>query len=81
MKHKHLEASKETYISHLFWAIMAGFKLIGAGFASILHGIHPGFFPFTAAKTVVDLYYGRLHNHPNEEYQKYIKIKREEHEG
>lgn len=75
MKHKHLEASKETYISHLIWAILAGLKLIGAGLASILHGIHPGLFPFTAAKTVVDLYYDRLHNHPNKEYQKYIKNK------
>lgn len=69
---KHLEKSKETYFSHLLWAILAGFRLIWAGIASIIHGLIPGFFPGTAAKTVIFLYHKRLMNHPNTEYQDYI---------
>ena len=76
MKHPHLEASKETYLAHMKWAILAGFRLIFAGVASILHGIYPGWFPFRSARTVIDLYHQRLENHPNPDYQEYIKKQR-----
>jgi hypothetical protein len=69
---EHLEKSKETYFSHLIWAFLAGFRLIWAGIASMLHGFIPGLFPGTAAKTVIFLYHKRLTNHPNREYQEYI---------
>jgi hypothetical protein len=78
MRHKHLEDSHESYFSHLKWAVASGFQLIGAGLASILHGIYPSFFPFKAAKVVIDLYYKRLHRHPNKEYRSYVeKVKKE----
>jgi hypothetical protein len=69
---KHLEKSQETYFSHLLWAFLAGLRLIWAGIASIVHGLIPGFFPGTAAKTVISLYHKRLVDHPNKEYQDYI---------
>jgi hypothetical protein len=71
----HLESSKETYTSHLFWATYAGFKMIVVGISSIVHGIVPAFFTGTAAKTVIDLYHERLINHPNKEYADYISKK------
>lgn len=69
---QHLKDSNITYDAHARWAITAGIKLIWAGIASLLHAIHPSLFPGTAAKTVIELYYTRLHNHPNSEYKKYI---------
>jgi hypothetical protein len=71
----HLNASKETYISHLFWASYAGVKMIVVGFSSIIHGIVPAFFTGTAAKTVIDFYHKRLIGHPNKEYSDYISKK------
>lgn len=73
---KHLDKSKEHYTSHAVWAWLAGFRLIWAGIASIIHGIVPGWFPGTAAKTVIDLYHQRLVGHPNKEYQDYIDSKK-----
>lgn len=72
MKNKHLEQSQTTYWPHFCWAVTAGFRLIWAGVASLLHAIHPSLFPGTAATTVIDMYYKRLHRHPNSEYQKQI---------
>lgn len=69
----HLEKSQEKYFSHMIWAITSGFKLIWAGISSLLHAIVPGWFPGTAAKTIIDLYHQRLVDHPNSEYQDYIK--------
>ena len=69
---QHLKDSQTTYGVHSKWAFSAGFRLIWAGIASLVHAIHPNFFPGTAAKTVIDLYYTRLHNHPNKIYKKYI---------
>jgi hypothetical protein len=69
---EHLEKSKETYLSHLLFAILAGFKLLVAALASFIHGFFPNLFPGTAAKTVIDLYHKRLVNHPNKDYQTYI---------
>ena len=71
----HLESSKETYVSHLFWASYAGFKMIIVGFSSIIHAIIPAFFTGTAAKTVIDFYHDRLIDHPNKEYSDYISKK------
>jgi hypothetical protein len=72
MFREHLEKSKETYLSHLLFAILAGFKLLVAALASFIHGFFPNLFPGTAAKTVIDLYHKRLVNHPNKDYQTYI---------
>ena len=72
---KHLQASKETYISHLFWATYAGVKLIVVGFSSIIHGIFPAVFQGTAAKTIINFYHERLVDHPNKEYTDYISQK------
>jgi hypothetical protein len=69
----HLKKSQETYGSHFIWAIYAGIKMILVGLSSIVHGIVPGFFQGTAAKTVIDFYHKRLINHPNNEYKNYIK--------
>lgn len=69
---KHLEDSHTSYSEHLRWAVLAGFRLIWAGIASLIHAVHPGLFPGTAARTVIDLYYSRLHNHPNGEYKDFI---------
>jgi len=67
----HLDASKETYTSHLLWASYAGVKMIVVGVSSIIHGIVPAFFTGTAAKMVIDFYHQRLINHPNKEYTDY----------
>jgi hypothetical protein len=72
---EHLEASKETYVSHLFWATYAGVKLIVVGLSSIVHGIIPAFFRGTAAKTIINFYHDRLVDHPNREYTDYIAKK------
>jgi len=71
----HLDASEETYTSHLLWASYAGIKMIVVGVSSIIHGIVPAFFTGTAAKMVIDFYHQRLVNHPNKEYTDYISKK------
>jgi hypothetical protein len=65
----HLKKSNTTYIAHLTWAVYAGFVLIGTGFASIIHGLFPFLFDGTAAKTIINMFYRRLYNHPNPDYQ------------
>lgn len=72
---EHLKKSQENYYSHACWALLAGLRLILAGIASLIHALIPGYFQGTAAKTVIDLYHKRLVNHPNVEYQNYIKTK------
>jgi hypothetical protein len=72
-KHQHLHNSNESYKSHFVWALLAGLQLIWAGIMSLLHAVYPGWFPFGAAKVVIDLYYKRLHNHVNSDYQSYIQ--------
>lgn len=69
---RHLSNSKTSYFEHQLFALKAGFKLIYAGFASLIHAIIPSFFPSTSAKIVNDLYKKRLENHPNLEYRKMI---------
>ena len=75
----HLKDSHESYFSHCRWAITAGVKMILAGILSIIHGLLPNLFAFTSAKTIIDLYYGRLHNHRNVKYQKYAKEQAKKH--
>jgi hypothetical protein len=70
---RHLNDSQVTYTQHSRWAFVAGLRLLWAGFTSLLHAVHPSLFPGTAAETVIDLYYSRLHNHPNGNYKKLIK--------
>lgn len=70
---EHLNKSKVTYYQHLLWAIIAGFRLIYAGVCSIIHGIIPKLFDGKAPKTIIDIYYSHLVNHPNEEYKEMIK--------
>lgn len=69
---QHLKDSRTTYVEHAKWAAFAGVRLIWAGIASLLHAAHPALFPGTAARTVIDLYFKRLHDHPNPAYQDYI---------
>lgn len=71
--HPHLVESQVTYSQHCRWALVAGARLVWAGVASILHAVYPGWFPATAARTVISLYHARLQHHPNPEYQEYIK--------
>lgn len=69
----HLEKSKVTYFQHLRWAILAGFRLIYSGVASIIHGIFPNLFDGVAPKTIIDIYHSHLTDHPNDEYKKMIE--------
>jgi hypothetical protein len=71
----HLNKSKETYVSHLVWAVYAGVKMIFIGISSIIHGIIPSLFTGTSAKMVIDFYHDRLVNHPNQDYRDYISKK------
>lgn len=69
----HLEKSKVTYFGHLFWAVVAGFRLIYAGICSIIHGVIPTLCDGKAPKTIIDIYHSHLVNHPNEEYKEMIE--------
>ncbi len=68
---QHLRNSRTSYFPHMRFAVVTGFELIGVGIASIIHGLIPSLFSFTAAKKVIDLYHKRLKNHANPEYKKY----------
>ena len=70
---QHLRDSKTNYFNHAQWAITSGVRLIWAGIASFIHAINPSWFPGTAAGIVIDLYFSRLHYHPNQEYRALIQ--------
>lgn len=53
--HDHLESVHESYGQHLCFATNVGLKLIGAGIASILHGLCPAVFQYTGSRTVFKL--------------------------
>jgi hypothetical protein len=74
----HLTKSKVTYFQHFKWAFLAGFRLIYAGIASIIHGVAPSLFDGVPAKTVIDIYHRHLLNHPNGDYQEVIDSYREQ---
>jgi len=50
----------------LYWAILAGFRLIWAGIASIIHGFIPTLLDGKAPSTVNNIYQNHLVDHPNE---------------
>ena len=56
-------------MAHLVWAVYAGLVLIVTGVASIVPGFFPFLFEGTAAKTIINMFYRRLYNHPNPDYQ------------
>lgn len=68
---KHLEVNRVTFIQHFIFAIQAGFLLLYAGIASIIHAFCPAWFDGTPAKIVAKLYKGRIKNHPNPEYRSF----------
>jgi hypothetical protein len=74
----HLKQSHQSYFSHMTWAVRAGARLITTGIVSIIHGLFPSLFEKYTAKIIIDLYYTRLHNHPNPEYQEMINGYRKE---
>jgi hypothetical protein len=70
---KHLDTSKVTYLEHLFWAVVAGFRLIYAGITSIIHGLVPTLFDGSAPKQIIDIYHSHLEDHPNPMYKEMIE--------
>lgn len=52
---KHLEESGKRYGEHFMFAMRAGFLLLWAGLASIVHAIIPGLFPFVSQRIVMRL--------------------------
>lgn len=69
---KHLKTSKVTYIQHMRWAVVAGIRLIYAGFASIIHAMIPTLFDGVAPKIIIEIFCCHLRDHPNPSYQKMI---------
>ena len=53
----HPNAVGETYGEHFGVATTFGFTLIGAGLASVLHGVFPWLFQTTGSRTVKTLYH------------------------
>lgn len=51
----HLDSVHESYGQHLCFATGVGLKLIGAGVASILHGLFPAIFQYTGSQTIFKL--------------------------
>lgn len=70
---KHLKTSNVTYLEHIRWAVIAGFRLIYAGMTSIIHGVNPRWFDGVAPKIIIEIYHSHLERHPNPDYQKMIK--------
>jgi len=54
--HEHLNSVHETYWQHLAFAIWFGVRLIGAGFAVLIHALCPAFFQTAGSGTVNALY-------------------------
>jgi hypothetical protein len=75
---KHLRDSDCSYTNHMVFAVRAGFELIFAGLASIIHGVFPFLFVSTSARKTIDLFYERIYNHPNPEYKVYMELKKKE---
>lgn len=51
----HLNESGKTYLEHGRFALKAGFLLLWAGIASIIHGLLPNLFPFVSRDIVLRL--------------------------
>jgi hypothetical protein len=69
---EHLNASKVTYLKHLQWAVVTGFRLVYVGVSSIIHGVVPTLFDGTAPKQIIDIYHDHLEDHPNPKYRNMI---------
>jgi hypothetical protein len=55
MFRKHLTESNKTYAEHFAFAFKAGFLLLWAGLASIIHAFLPNVFAFTSRDIVLGL--------------------------
>jgi len=53
---KHLNDVEESYCQHGWFAIKWGLYIVCTGLASIIHGIFPFLFPFTAPKNLLKLH-------------------------
>ncbi len=53
---EHLQAVNESYFQHMTHAGGFGFKLIGAGFACLLHGLCPSLCCTTGSRAVTELH-------------------------
>lgn len=53
---KHLESVHESYWQHFSFALYFGVRLIGAGFAVVIHALCPALFQTTGSGTVTALY-------------------------
>jgi hypothetical protein len=51
----HLKESGKSYGEHFMFAMRAGFLLLWAGVASIVHAFIPGLFPFVSQRIVMRL--------------------------
>lgn len=45
-----------SWAAHGAGAVAIGARLMGAGFACLVHAVFPGFFTQTAGKTITDMY-------------------------
>ena len=70
---KHLIESQCSYGEHFKFAIYAGFLLLIAGIASLIHACIPSLFRGTAAYIVIKLYKMRLKDHVNPMYKVWLK--------
>ena len=52
----HLEEVGLGYFAHLRRALRIGTRLLGAGFACLIHGLFPGLFTHTASRTIGGLH-------------------------
>jgi hypothetical protein len=57
----HLDETGLTYFAHLGRALRIGARMIGAGFACLIHAIIPGLFVDSASRTVKDLHRDMSH--------------------
>jgi hypothetical protein len=55
LSQEHLREVNQTYYQHALFAIKWGLYLVGTGVVSIIHGVVPGLFPFTAPKNILRL--------------------------
>ena len=52
---RHLEEVGLGYFAHLRRALRIGTRLLGAGFACLIHGLFPDLFTHTASRTITGL--------------------------
>lgn len=51
----HLETVHESYFQHMRSASCYAFRLIGAGFAALIHAFIPALFEYTASRTITKM--------------------------